>query len=130
MNTLAQADVHHALIFVRASSWHDYADLGWLNAPNLPDGDLIFAYDFGPSGNARLIAPLPIAPCTTSIEHSRIRWWPGEEMSEANFSSGRTRVFAHEPGRYVDRSLPKSRSIHRAISFMPCAETLCPTRCS
>ncbi len=59
LNTVAQADVHHALIFVRAPQWQDYADLGWLNAPNLPDGDLIFAYDFGPTGNARLIAAYP-----------------------------------------------------------------------
>lgn len=59
MNTIAQADVHHALIFVQAVQWQDYAGLGWLNAPDLPDGDLIFAYDFGPAGNERLIAAFP-----------------------------------------------------------------------
>ena len=59
VNTVAQAAVHHALIFVRASEWQDYADLGWLNAPNLSDGDLIFAYDFGPPGNAGVIAAFP-----------------------------------------------------------------------
>ncbi len=59
VNTMAQADVHHALIFVQAPQWQDYADLGWLNAPHLADGDLIFAYDFGPLGNARLIAEFP-----------------------------------------------------------------------
>jgi 4-amino-4-deoxy-L-arabinose transferase-like glycosyltransferase len=59
INTIAQADVHHALIFVQSQQWQDYADLGWLNAPHLPDGDLIFAYDFGPLGNARVIAAFP-----------------------------------------------------------------------
>jgi hypothetical protein len=59
VNTIAQANLHHALIFVRAQQWQEYARLGWLNAPNLPDGDLIFAYDFGPLGNARLIAAYP-----------------------------------------------------------------------
>ncbi len=59
VNTVAQADVHHALIFVQAREWKDYADLGWLNAPHLADGDLIFAYDFGPQGDARLIAAFP-----------------------------------------------------------------------
>jgi hypothetical protein len=59
INTIAQADVHHALIFVKALQWQDYAALGWLNAPHLPDGDLIFAYDFGPPGNARVIEEFP-----------------------------------------------------------------------
>jgi 4-amino-4-deoxy-L-arabinose transferase-like glycosyltransferase len=58
-NTIAQADVHHALIFVQAQQWQDYAALGWLNAPHLSDGDLIFAYDFGPLANARVIAAFP-----------------------------------------------------------------------
>ena len=59
INTLAQADVQHALIFVKALQWQDYAALGWLNAPQLSDGDLIFAYDFGPPGNARVIQAFP-----------------------------------------------------------------------
>jgi 4-amino-4-deoxy-L-arabinose transferase-like glycosyltransferase len=59
VNTVAQASVHHALIFVQAQYWQQYADLGWLNTPHLADGDLIFAYDFGPLGNARLIAEFP-----------------------------------------------------------------------
>jgi len=59
INTIAQADVHHALIFVKALQWQDYAALGWLNAPHLSDGDLIFAYDFGPPGNARVIEAFP-----------------------------------------------------------------------
>jgi 4-amino-4-deoxy-L-arabinose transferase-like glycosyltransferase len=59
VNTIAQGDVHHALIFVKAGHWQEYADLGWLNAPHLADGDLIFAYDFGPPGNARVIAAYP-----------------------------------------------------------------------
>lgn len=59
INTIAQAGVQHALIFVQAAAWQDYADLGWLNAPNLADGDLIFAYDFGPPGNARVREAFP-----------------------------------------------------------------------
>jgi hypothetical protein len=59
VNTVAQAEVHHALIFVQAQQWQDYADLGWRNAPHLSDGDVIFAYDFGPLGNARVIAAFP-----------------------------------------------------------------------
>ncbi|HTP10189.1 MAG TPA: glycosyltransferase family 39 protein [Anaerolineae bacterium] len=59
INTIAQADVHHALIFVRAQQWQDYAAVGWLNAPDLVNGDLIFAYDFGPSGNAHVIQAFP-----------------------------------------------------------------------
>jgi 4-amino-4-deoxy-L-arabinose transferase-like glycosyltransferase len=59
INTIAQTEVHHALIFVQAQQWQDYAALGWLNAPNLAEGDLIFAYDFGPLGNARIIQTFP-----------------------------------------------------------------------
>jgi hypothetical protein len=59
INTIAQAGVHHALIFVHTEIWQDYADLGWLNAPTLSDGDLIFAHDFGAPGNARLIEAFP-----------------------------------------------------------------------
>jgi hypothetical protein len=59
LNTVAQADVHHALIFVKAQQWQDYTALGWRNAPQLSDGDLIFAYDFGPAGNARVIEAFP-----------------------------------------------------------------------
>jgi hypothetical protein len=59
VNTIAQAGVHHALIFVQAQQWQDYADLGWLNALDLADGDLIFASDFGAPGNTRLMAAFP-----------------------------------------------------------------------
>ncbi len=59
INTIAQAEVHHALIFVKAPHWQDYAALGWLNAPQPSDGDLIFAYDFNPTDNARLIDEYP-----------------------------------------------------------------------
>ncbi|HSD82909.1 MAG TPA: hypothetical protein VLG46_03575, partial [Anaerolineae bacterium] len=59
VNTIALADVHHALIFVQAEDWQDYADLGWLNAPHLSEGDLIFAYNFGPLGNERVIEAFP-----------------------------------------------------------------------
>jgi hypothetical protein len=59
INTIAQADVHQALVFVQAQHWQDYAALGWLNALHLADGDLIFAYDFSPPGNARVIEAFP-----------------------------------------------------------------------
>ncbi len=59
LNTIAQADLQHALVFVHTDRWHDYADLGWLNAPHLADGDVIFAYDFGPLGNAAVIKAFP-----------------------------------------------------------------------
>ncbi len=59
VNTIAQADLQHALVFVHADRWHDYADLGWLNAPHLADGNVIFAYDFGPLGNAAVINAFP-----------------------------------------------------------------------
>jgi 4-amino-4-deoxy-L-arabinose transferase-like glycosyltransferase len=59
LNTVAQADVHHALIFVKAQQWQNYAALGWRNAPDLNDGDLIFAYDFGPAGDERVIEAFP-----------------------------------------------------------------------
>jgi hypothetical protein len=59
VNTVAQADLKHALVFVHADHWRDYADLGWLNAPNLADSNVIFAVDFGPSGNAAVINAFP-----------------------------------------------------------------------
>lgn len=59
VNTVAQANLKHALVFVHADRWYDYANLGWLNTPHLEDGDLIFAYDFGPSGNAAVIKAYP-----------------------------------------------------------------------
>jgi 4-amino-4-deoxy-L-arabinose transferase-like glycosyltransferase len=59
INTLAQADVHQALIFVKALQWQEYAALGWLNTPRISDGDLIFAYDFGALSNERLIEEYP-----------------------------------------------------------------------
>ena len=59
VNTIAQADVHHALIFVHTEIWQDYADLGWLNTPTLSNSDLIFAHDFGASVNAHLIEAFP-----------------------------------------------------------------------
>jgi 4-amino-4-deoxy-L-arabinose transferase-like glycosyltransferase len=58
-NTIAQAGLDHALVFVRADHWYDYAELGWLNAPSLADGNLIFAYDFGSLGNAAVIKAFP-----------------------------------------------------------------------
>ena len=59
INTIAQADVHQALIFVKALKWQDYAALGWLNAPSPGNGDVMYAYDFGPAGNERLIEEYP-----------------------------------------------------------------------
>ncbi len=59
VNTVAQADLHHALIFVHADRWRDYADLSWLNAPNLAASDVIYAVDFGAAGNAAVIKAFP-----------------------------------------------------------------------
>jgi hypothetical protein len=59
VDLIAAAELHHALIFVQAEQWQDYANLGWLNAPHLSDGDLIFAYDFGPPSNARVMEAYP-----------------------------------------------------------------------
>ena len=59
VNTLAQANLNHALVFVHADRWYDYADLGWLNAPNLTESSVIFAVDFGPLGNAAVIEAFP-----------------------------------------------------------------------
>jgi hypothetical protein len=39
--------------------WQDYAALGWLNAPDVTSNDVMFAYDFGPAGNAHLIEAYP-----------------------------------------------------------------------
>ena len=46
-------------MFVHADRWRDYADLGWLNAPNLAESNVIFAVDFGPLGNAAVIEAFP-----------------------------------------------------------------------
>jgi 4-amino-4-deoxy-L-arabinose transferase-like glycosyltransferase len=59
VNTVAQADLKQALVFVHADRWRDYADLGWLNAPNLADSNVIYAVDFGPLGNAAVIKAFP-----------------------------------------------------------------------
>jgi hypothetical protein len=56
---IASADIHHALVFVYSLHWTDYASLGWLNRPNLADGDIIFAQDFGPLADQFLIQAYP-----------------------------------------------------------------------
>jgi 4-amino-4-deoxy-L-arabinose transferase-like glycosyltransferase len=59
VNAIAAAELQHALIFVRAEDWSDYAHLAWLNKPRPATGDLIFVYDFGPLGNARIMEAFP-----------------------------------------------------------------------
>lgn len=59
VNTVAQAQLHHALVFVNAQTWQDYARLGWLNAPQIDQNEVIFAYDFGPLGNSYLLNAYP-----------------------------------------------------------------------
>ncbi len=127
---MAQADVHHALIFVQALQWQDYADLGWLNAPNLADGDLIFAYDFGPPGNARVIEGLSRSRRVLLRSHAAVS--VGGRATEISESNPVGEPTCSPVSRVDTRIDPYARIclIHRAISFMPCAETLCPTRCS
>jgi 4-amino-4-deoxy-L-arabinose transferase-like glycosyltransferase len=53
-DAIAAAAPHHALVFVAAPYWTAYANLAWLNSPNL-DGDVVFAQDRGKVENARVI---------------------------------------------------------------------------
>ena len=53
------ANIHHALVFVRSPHWTAYASLGWLNQPNLSDGDIIFAQDLGSLANQYLKQAYP-----------------------------------------------------------------------
>ncbi len=56
---LARADLHHALVFVHAAIWSDYANLGWLNAVDVDESDVIYAYDLDPLANQVLIEAYP-----------------------------------------------------------------------
>jgi 4-amino-4-deoxy-L-arabinose transferase-like glycosyltransferase len=56
---IATANIHHALVFVRSRYWTDYANLAWLNHPNLSDGDIIFAQDSGSMANQYLMQAYP-----------------------------------------------------------------------
>ena len=47
------------LVFVRVAIWSDYAGLAWQNSPQIFDGRIIFALDYGPQGNQPLIDAYP-----------------------------------------------------------------------
>jgi hypothetical protein len=59
LDQVAAARLDHALVFVRATIWSDYADLAWQNAPNVADSRVLFALDYGPAGNQALVQAFP-----------------------------------------------------------------------
>jgi hypothetical protein len=58
-NVIAAANIHHAIVFVSASYWTDYANLSWLNQPILERGDIIFAQDLGEVGDNFIVQEFP-----------------------------------------------------------------------
>jgi len=124
VNTIAEAGVQHALIFVRAATWQDYAELGWLNAPDLSEGDLIFAYDFGPQGNTRVIEAFPDRAV---YYFDRAQPYP--------LVAGRAAAFQDQAG--FPRPLDRHRFIVRAVNDQVTGEgilsgaqrTPCPPLC-
>jgi 4-amino-4-deoxy-L-arabinose transferase-like glycosyltransferase len=58
-NIIAAADIHHAIVFVATSYWTDYANLSWLNQPNLNTGDIIFAQNSGSDVNNLIAQQYP-----------------------------------------------------------------------
>jgi 4-amino-4-deoxy-L-arabinose transferase-like glycosyltransferase len=59
VDRIAAAGLAPALVFVRATIWSDYGDLAWQNAPVLADSPVLFALDYGPSGNQALAQAHP-----------------------------------------------------------------------
>ncbi len=59
VNRIAAANLHHALVFVHADIWTDYAGLAWQNAPELNDSDVLFAQDYGPFPDSQIIRAFP-----------------------------------------------------------------------
>jgi hypothetical protein len=57
-DTVAAADLANALVFVQGDHWTDYANLLWLNAPDL-DGEVVFAKDRGPVENGWVMGQYP-----------------------------------------------------------------------
>jgi 4-amino-4-deoxy-L-arabinose transferase-like glycosyltransferase len=58
-NQVDAAHLHGALVFVVASYWTDYANLNWLNPPDLEHGDVIFAYSLGEVQDQIVLANFP-----------------------------------------------------------------------
>lgn len=52
---IQKADIHKALVFVHSFYWTDYAQLSWLNEPDLQQSDIVYAEDKGCEINARVI---------------------------------------------------------------------------
>ncbi len=59
LDRIAAAQLDNALVFVRVAKWSDYAELAWQNSPQIYDGRIIFALDYGPAGNQPLIDAYP-----------------------------------------------------------------------
>ncbi len=59
INAIGRANLHHALVFVRARVWSDYANLGWLNDIHVDDGNIIYVHDIDPLANQVLIDAYP-----------------------------------------------------------------------
>src|SRR5207249_3903184 len=59
--TVAAAGIHRAIVFVPTSDWYAWWDYGSVFSANDPllRGDVIFARDLGPDGNARTLAAFP-----------------------------------------------------------------------
>ena len=59
IDVIAQAHLRHALVFVHASVWSDYANLGWLNDVDVDSSNIIYVYDLDPSADQVLIDAYP-----------------------------------------------------------------------
>lgn len=59
VDRIAAARLKHALVFVRANYWIDYASLAWQNAVLLDASNVLFAYDYGPISNEAIQQACP-----------------------------------------------------------------------
>lgn len=59
IDRIAAAKLHHALVFVHTDIWTDYANLGWLNEPQLVESDVLFAQDYGAIVDESIIRAFP-----------------------------------------------------------------------
>jgi len=57
-NIISTANLHHALIFVWNNYWTDYANLSWLNSPDL-NGDIVFVKNCSLVENSQIINNYP-----------------------------------------------------------------------
>jgi 4-amino-4-deoxy-L-arabinose transferase-like glycosyltransferase len=58
LETVDDAGITHAIVFVKVETWSEYAPFFLESAPAL-DGDIIYAIDRGPAANRRLLADYP-----------------------------------------------------------------------